>query len=85
MLTLAIERGERRFGVPSDRATDAAASLVARQCEQAAVTLPIQVDQRGRQQRQTADLTCDFVGEPLDERGLDPEAGALTRTLDRTA
>ena len=78
-----VERDEGVLGEPGDGAVDAAAARVGGEAQAAPVALAPQLEQRGRQQRQGARLALDVGQQRLDELGLDGQADALRRPLDR--
>ena len=83
---LAPRRVEPRVGAlgqPRDRAADAARVLVGAHAQVAAVAVLPELEQRRREQRQTARLALDVGDQRVRELGLDPQPGYLRGQLDR--
>jgi hypothetical protein len=74
-----------RLRQAGDRASHAAGPLVARQAQLPSLAFLPQLHQGGRQQGQRSRLALAVGEQPLDESGLEPEAGAPRGQLDRLA
>ena len=71
------------LGQPRHGAVDAAGAVVGGEGEARPVALLPQLEQRGREQRQRPGLALDVGDQRVDERGVDPQAGALGGQHDR--
>ena len=84
-LVRGVEPDVRVLGQPRDGALNAAAARVGGEAQPPSVALAPELEQRRGQQRQGARLALDVGQQRLDELGLDAQADALRRALDRAA
>jgi hypothetical protein len=84
-LAIVIEPDEGLLGKPRNGALDAAAARVGGVAQAPPVALAPQLEQSGREQRQSAGPALDVAQQRLDELGFDDQSDALRRALDRAA
>ena len=85
LLRPASSCAEGVLGEPRDRAAHAAGALVGGEPQAPPVAPLPELEQRGREQRQRARLALDVGHQRVGQLGLDAQAGALRRALDRAA